>query len=135
MKMRAGTSSVLCGAKSSRRDFSRRFHIAFPKRICYTMRRQAPKGGGQTRNLEDEEESEKSKMVSDKALTYFNDKVRAIAARLGLPATSEAVEVLRDEGTLKTAYIQFDPSVYNAETAEEVATEFVEDANVSGEGL
>ena len=74
-------------------------------------------------------------MVSDKALTYFNDKVRAIAARLGLPATSEAVEVLRDEGTLKTAYIQFDPSVYNAETAEEVATEFVEDANVSGEGL
>ena len=74
-------------------------------------------------------------MVSDKAIAYFNEKVREVAAVLGLPATAEAVEVLRDEGSLKTAFIQFDPAVYDAETAERVAVEFVKDPHVMEEGL
>ena len=95
-----------------------------------------PDRRGKTANTKTYHKTKESKkMVSDKAIAYFNEKVREVAAGLGLPATAEAVEVLRDEGSLRTAFIQFDPAVYDADTAEHVADEFVKDSNVISEGL
>lgn len=73
-------------------------------------------------------------MLSDKALAYFNAKVRAIAERLGLPFTADDIDVQRDPNTDCTGFIQFYDK-YDQPQAEMVVAEFNKDTHLACEGM
>ena len=73
-------------------------------------------------------------MLSDKALAYFNAKVRAIAERLVLPSTAADIDIQRDPNSDCTGFIQFYDK-YDLPQAELVVDEFNKDTHLAGEGM